>query len=95
MKIALGFVQIMTNLAFAADVPATVVTSGVDEVVLKAVKNFKGGRLVICNSANKVIASHPMKKRKLKIDFSNAGFGEYTIKLVKGDRQQLVRFFKR
>jgi len=86
---------VSVEATFASDIPLSIATSGDSELVVKTGKGFIGGTMVICNSANKVIATHTLKKRKLVIDFENAGFGEYTIKLVKGDKRQYVRYFKR
>lgn len=63
-------------------------------VVIKADRDFIGGRVEVYNANHTLIVSQEMKKRKVSIDFGSAMIGEYTIRLVKDSNQQEYHFLK-
>ena len=42
-----------------------------------------------------LVTTHKLEKRKMIIDFCDTKFGEYTIKVVKGDKKQEFYYVKK
>jgi hypothetical protein len=62
---------------------------------LKTEKEFVGAQVQIYNSSGQMITSQNLQKRKMVIDFGDAKFGIYTIKVVKGESQQEFKYLKK
>lgn len=62
---------------------------------LKADKEFVGAQVEVYNSRGELITTNNLQKRKMIIDFGEATFGTYTIRLVKGDEQQEFTYVKK
>jgi cytochrome oxidase Cu insertion factor (SCO1/SenC/PrrC family) len=66
-----------------------------DLFTLKADKEFVGAQVEVYNSSGKLITSNSLQKRKMIIDFGDAMFGTYTIRIVKGDELQEFKYVKK
>jgi hypothetical protein len=64
-------------------------------LVVKADKEMVGGKVMVFNSNKDLVTASKMKKRKLEIDFSNADFGVYTVRIVKGNELKEFHFLKK
>lgn len=62
---------------------------------LKAEKQFVGAQVEIYNASGDLITAQSLKNRKMVIDFGDATFGVYTIKIVKGDSKQEFKYLKK
>ena len=62
---------------------------------LKTEKGLVGGQVEIYNSKGELITSQSLQKRKMVIDFDDAHFGAYTIKIVKGQAEREFRYIKK
>lgn len=61
----------------------------------KTGKELVGGQVEIYNSKGELITSQSLQKRKMVIDFDDAHFGAYTIKIVKGKAEREFRYIKK
>ena len=66
-----------------------------DLFTLKAEKEFVGAQVEVYNSSGKLITSNSLQKRKMIIDFGDAMFGTYTIRIVKGDDLKEFKYVKK
>jgi hypothetical protein len=66
-----------------------------DLFTLKTDKEFVGAQVEIYNSAGELITTNSLQKRKMVIDFGDAGYGTYTIRIVKGDELQEFTYIKK
>jgi hypothetical protein len=64
-------------------------------LVVKADKEMVGGKVMVFNSNKDLVTASKMKRRKLEIDFSNADFGVYTVRIVKGNESKEFHFMKK
>jgi hypothetical protein len=62
---------------------------------LKAEKQFIGAQVEIYNSRGELVTSQSLQKRKMIIDFGDAGFGTYTIKIKRGAAHQEFTYIKK
>jgi hypothetical protein len=63
--------------------------------VLKTQKDLVGAQVEIYNSKGELITSQSLQKRKMVIDFGDALFGMYTIKIVKGSSKKEFKYMKK
>ena len=63
--------------------------------MLKANKEFVGAQVEIYNASGELITTQSLQKRKMVIDFGDAGLGLYTIKIVKGESKQEYKYLKK
>ena len=63
--------------------------------VLKTQKEFVGAQVEIYNAKGELITTQSLHKRKMVIDFGDAMFGTYTIKIVKGPSEREFKYIKR
>ncbi|WP_276368616.1 hypothetical protein [Chryseolinea sp. H1M3-3] len=63
--------------------------------VLKTQKDLVGAQVEIYNSKGELITSQSLQKRKMIIDFGDAMFGMYTIKIVKGSSKKEFQYMKK
>ena len=66
-----------------------------DLFTLKADKDLVGAQVEIYNSNGELITSNSLQKRKMIIDFGEAVFGTYTIRIVKGDELKEFKYVKK
>ena len=62
---------------------------------LKTEKEFIGAKVQVYNSQGELITSHSLQKRKMIIDFADAVFGTYTIRIVKGEALKEFKYTKK
>lgn len=62
---------------------------------LKTEKEFIGAQVAVYNSRGELITSHSLQKRKMIIDFGEAVFGTYTIRIVKGHEVQEFKYVRK
>ncbi len=62
---------------------------------LKTDKQFVGAQVEVYNSRGELITSQSLQKRKMVIDFGEALFGTYTIRVVKGQAKKEFRYVKK
>jgi hypothetical protein len=62
---------------------------------LKAEKEFIGAQVQVYNSSGDLITSHSLQKRKMIIDFADAVFGTYTIRIMKGEALKEFKYTKK
>lgn len=62
---------------------------------LKADKDLLGAQVEIYNAKGDLITAQSLQKRKMVIDFDEAHFGTYTIRVVKGDEAKEFRYVKK
>ncbi len=63
--------------------------------VLKADKQYVGAIVEVFYSNGDLISSQKMEKRKMIIDFRDAKFGTYTIRVVKDNKRQEFYYEKK
>lgn len=63
--------------------------------VFKADKEYVGATVEVYYSNGDLVTKHTLEKRKMIIDFCDTKFGEYTIRLVKGDKKQEFHYVKK
>jgi hypothetical protein len=61
----------------------------------KTEKQFLGAQVEVYNSRGELITSQSLQKRKMVIDFGDALFGAYTIRVVKGEAKQEFKYIKK
>lgn len=66
-----------------------------DLFTLKADKDLIGAQVEIYNSSGELITTNSLQKRKMIIDFGEAVFGTYTIRIVKGDEEKEFKYVKK
>jgi hypothetical protein len=62
---------------------------------LKTEKEFVGAQVEVYNSRGELITSQSLQKRKIVIDFGDALYGQYTIRVVKGGEKQEFKYVKK
>jgi hypothetical protein len=73
----------------------TVPTKYKNLFVFKADKEYVGATVEVYYSNGDLVTTHKLEKRKMIIDFCDTKFGEYTIKVVKGDKKQEFYYVKK
>ncbi|HEU5290852.1 MAG TPA: hypothetical protein VFU05_09435 [Cyclobacteriaceae bacterium] len=63
--------------------------------VLKANKQDLGATVEIYYSNGDLITSQKINKRRMIIDFRDTRAGEYTIRIVRGNKKQEFQYFKK
>jgi len=63
--------------------------------VLKTEKRLVGAQVEVYNSRGELIASQRLKKRKMVVDFGQAKFDTYTIRIIKGQARQEFKYIKK
>ena len=63
--------------------------------ILKAEKGFVGATVEIFHISGDLLASQPLQKRKVVIDFGSVQYGTYIIRLTKGDKIQEYQYTKK
>ncbi|HEY3429249.1 MAG TPA: hypothetical protein VGK39_01150 [Cyclobacteriaceae bacterium] len=63
--------------------------------VLKTGREYAGGRVEVYYSNGDLVTAQKLGKRKMIIDFCDTKFGEYTIRVVKGEKVQEFRYVKK
>jgi hypothetical protein len=79
----------------ASDEVPSLISKDSKVLMLKADKEFVGGKVLVYSGNQNLIVVKKMRKRKLFIDFSDVMMGEYTVRLVKGDKEQEYHFLKK
>jgi hypothetical protein len=62
---------------------------------LRTEKQFVGAQVEVYNSRGELITSQSLQKRKMIIDFGEARFGTYTIRIVKGQSKKEFKYIKK
>jgi hypothetical protein len=63
--------------------------------VFKAERKFVGATVDVYYSNGDLVTTHTLQKRKMIIDFCDVKFGEYTIRIKKGDAVEVYRYVKK
>ena len=63
--------------------------------VFKAERKFVGATVEVYYSNGDLVTTHTMEKRKMIIDFCDVKFGEYTIRIKKGNEVEEYRYVKK
>ncbi len=63
--------------------------------VFKIDKKYVGATVEVYYSNGDLVATQKLEKRKMIIDFCDTKFGEYTIRVVKGDKKQEFYYVKK
>ena len=63
--------------------------------VFKADRKLVGGRVEILRENGAVLSEQILRKRKMIIDFEDVKDGEYTIRVIKGEKVQEFTFEKK
>lgn len=63
--------------------------------VFKAKKNFVGATVEIYSSNGEMITSQHLQKRKMIINFGDARYDTYTIRIAKGNNTQEFQYVKK
>lgn len=63
--------------------------------ILKANKKFIGAKVEVFKADGELIAYQNLQKRKVIIDFGEVRLGTYTIRVTKGDDEQVYQFVKK
>ena len=63
--------------------------------VLKTEKRFAGAQVEVYNSRGELMTSQSLKKRKMVVDFGQAKFDTYTIRIIKGQARQEFKYIKK
>jgi hypothetical protein len=62
----------------------------------KADRTMIGAELEVCTSTGERILAQKVKRRRVSVDFSEVGFGEYIIRITAtGNKQLEYRFLKK
>ena len=71
------------------------VSSGNSILAFKANKDFLGGTVKLFSASGRLLAMRPLKKRKVKIDFSTAQFGQYKVVVSHGNKKEEYYYMKK
>ncbi|MBX2964648.1 MAG: hypothetical protein KF845_00780 [Cyclobacteriaceae bacterium] len=63
--------------------------------VFKAEKKLRGASVEVYYSNGDLVTTHQLEKRKMIIDFCDVKFGEYTIRIKKGNEVQEFHYVKK
>lgn len=63
--------------------------------VLKAERKFMGATVEVYYSNGDLVTTHTLEKRKMIIDFCDVKFGEYTIRIKKGNEVEEYSYVKK
>lgn len=63
--------------------------------VFKAKRKYMGAIVEVYYSNGDLITSEKLSKRRMIIDFCDTKFGEYTIRVVKGDKRKEFNYIKK
>jgi hypothetical protein len=66
-----------------------------DLFTFKTDKELIGAQVEVYNSSGELITSNSLQKRKMIIDFGDAVFGTYTIRIIKGDELKEFKYVKK
>ncbi len=66
-----------------------------DLFVVKTGKDLVGAKVQIYSASGELLTTQITQKRKMFIDFKDASFGDYTIKVSKGDKMKEFNFKKK
>jgi hypothetical protein len=85
---------LIAKSAFGADVTQANAKSQ-HLFVLKTSREYVGATIEVYYSNGDLVTSQKLSKRKMVIDFCDTKFGEYTIRVVKGDKTQEFQYVKK
>jgi len=63
--------------------------------VFRVDRQYVGATVEVYYSNGDLVTNHKLEKRKMIIDFCDTRFGEYTIKVVKGNKKQEFYYVKK
>lgn len=63
--------------------------------VFKVDKKYKGATVEVYYSNGDLVTTQKLEKRKMVINFCDTKFGEYTIRVVKGEKKQEFYYVKK
>lgn len=98
MRISLAVLLISVSVisqALPREEIVTVPTKYKNLFVFKAEKEYVGATVEVYYSNGDLVTTHKLEKRKMIIDFCDTKFGEYTIKVVKGNKKQEFYYVKK
>jgi len=100
MRISLVVMLItgVSAIAYASPLEDTVTvipTKYKNLFVFKTDKEYVGATVEVYYSNGDLVTTHTLEKRKMIIDFCDTRFGEYTIRVVKGDKKQEFHYVKK
>jgi hypothetical protein len=103
MKKIIVLLALMLLLASTFSLMAAPATEAVDVIetryknlfVFKAERKYLGARVEVVSMSGDVVTAQRLHRRKMIIDFCDVKFGEYTIRIVKGDQQQVFTYVKK
>lgn len=99
MRVSLVALLVMSiaSVTLAAPVEAVSVTPFKYKhlFVVKVDKKYKGATVEVYYSNGDLVTTQKLERRKMVINFCDTKFGEYTIRVVKGDKKQEFYYVKR
>jgi hypothetical protein len=98
--LALGLLIATTMNLSAAPVPVqeevdVITTKYKNLFVFKADRKMLGAKVEVYSSAGHLVTAQRLHRRKMIIDFCDVKFGEYVIRIVKGDEKQEFHYVKK
>ena len=85
---------LIAKSAMAADV-TEIKTKYPHLFVLKANRKYAGATVEVYYSNGDLVTSQQIEKRRIIIDFCDTKYGEYTIRVVKGDKKIEFQYVKK
>lgn len=107
MKKIILLLALSLLLASAMSLSAAVIPSNHDEVVdivntkyknlfvFRAERKFIGAKVEVYSMNGDLVTAQRLHRRKMIIDFCDVKFGEYTIRITKGDERQEFHYVKK
>jgi hypothetical protein len=86
---------VLSTLASPVEEVSVVPSKYKNLFVFKIDKQYVGATVEVYYSNGDLVAAQKIKKRKMIIDFCDTKFGEYTIRVVKGDKKQEFYYVKK
>lgn len=85
---------LLAKSAFAGNV-SEIKTKYPHLFVLKANRKYIGAQVEVYYSNGDLVTSQRINKRRMVIDFCDTKVGEYTIRVVQGDKKQEFQYVKK
>jgi hypothetical protein len=93
--VALLISAAITAQATPVEDVSVVPTKYKDLFVFKADRDYVGATVEVFYSNGDLVTSEKLAKRKMIINFCDTRLGEYTIRVVKGDKKQEFHYVKK
>jgi hypothetical protein len=95
LSLLMGFAVAAAHAATPAAELTVVSTKYKNLFVLKADRDFVGATVEVYYSNGDLVTAEKLGKRKIIINFCDTRLGEYTIRVVKGDKKQEFQYVKK